>query len=83
MPESWEYATINDLLIGNAKLSLQYKKKNNLIMCNVSMTKPDWIIHFVLDADNENVIVNKKMVVSDKRSLDLKGTNNTIQFKLK
>lgn len=83
MPESWEYATLNDLLIGNAKLSLQYKKKNNLIMCNVCLTKPDWIIHFVLDANSKNVIVNEKMVISDKQSIDLRGTNNTIQFTLK
>ena len=80
MPKNWNYAKLNDLLIGNNKLSIDYKKRNAQITCKVRSTESGWKIRFVVEGA-KTALVNKKNVQILNKTIELKGLENTIQFK--
>jgi hypothetical protein len=80
MPSKWNDASIKNLLIGNNKLSIDYKKEKNQIKCIIQSTDPGWKIHFVIDKQELPILVNKKMVDANKQTIELTGLKNSIQY---
>lgn len=80
MPTDWNYATLNNLIVGNTKISVQYTKAGNKIACTISSTKPGWKIIFKLCKKASNVVVNKSHITSGKQQLELTGSKNTVQY---
>ena len=66
MPSQWNKASLHNLLIGNNKLSIDYKKLNNKISCSIQSTEPGWKIHFI----------------TDKKVIELTGSKNAVQYEL-
>ena len=80
MPSAWKDASLQNLLIGNTKLSIQYKKQGNNITCVTASTEPGWKIHFVLDKKITHVLVNHQKSNIRNHTLELTGNKNTITF---
>jgi len=81
MPTSWEYATLNNLIVGNTRFSVQYKKKNYVITCSIHSTEPGWNIHFKVSNDVKSIQLNKQTVeLSSNEQIELKGTDNEIEY---
>jgi glycogen debranching enzyme len=60
MPDQWKDATLNNLLIGNSKISVHYKKQNGVVSCEVYSSEPGWKLRFVTPQGSISVILNKK-----------------------
>ncbi|HEY2347548.1 MAG TPA: hypothetical protein VGH64_00970, partial [Puia sp.] len=61
MPDKWNEAKLDNLLIGNSKISVHYKKQNGIVSCEVSSSEPGWKMHFVMPQGSNSVILNKKI----------------------
>ena len=80
MPTAWKYARLNNLMVGSNRLSVHYIKNKNVITCNIHSTEPGWKIHFVVDKNTRNIVVNNKPAKSLKQAVELTGISNTIQY---
>ena len=80
MPSQWENASIKNLLIGSTKLSIQYKKNNNLVTCIIQSTEPGWKIHLLTDKGSRTILVNKKKREAAKGVVELNNTINTVEY---
>ena len=47
MPEAWEEAALEDVIIVDNKISIFYKKSNGQITLKVVQSNPDWIVDIV------------------------------------
>jgi len=82
MPSDWHYATLNELLVGNNKLSVHYAKTGKRISFKISSTESGWKIHFMLNDKAENILLNNSSIPSNKRKIELTGLKNTISLDL-
>ena len=82
MPTAWKYATLKNLIIGNTRLTIDYKKNKNLITCRILSTKPGWKIHFIVDKSVHDVVINKNHVTPVGQQVEFSGTDTNVQFKL-
>jgi len=82
MPAAWEYATLKNLMIGNTRLTIDYKKNNNLITCRILSTMPGWKIHFIVDKSVRDVVINNNIVTPVGQQVEFTGTDIAVQFKL-
>ena len=80
MPVQWKEASLKNLLVGSTKLSVDYKKQNNQITCNIQSSEPGWKIHFVTSTKPVKMIVNKKNIFPQKLVVELTGTSNTVVY---
>ncbi|HEY3370429.1 MAG TPA: hypothetical protein VGK10_06255 [Prolixibacteraceae bacterium] len=80
MPKDWEDATLNNLIIGNTRLSVQYTKKENRVKCIIHSTEPGWKIHFVVGKHTGNFVLNNEPAKPDKQLVELKGIDNIIEY---
>ena len=80
MPTTWSNASLNNLLVRNTKISIQYRKSNKRVTCLVSSSEPGWKIHFVFDDASSDKVVNQRQVSANERTVVLSGASNTIQF---
>ena len=81
MPSTWKEASLKNLLVGNTKLSIEYKEENNIVTCIIQSSEPGWKIHFVMDAQNQIIDVNNK-ATNGKQFIELTGIKNTLKYKL-
>ena len=82
MPSAWKEASLKNLLVGNTKISVQYKKENNADSCIIQSSAPGWKIHFVTDAKTGTVEVNNKVLKPGKQLIELSGAKNTLKYNL-
>lgn len=82
MPADWKAASLKNLLVGNTKISIQYKKENNAVTCIIQSSAPGWKIHFVTDAHTGTIEVNNKIFNPNKRLIELISTKNTLKYNL-
>ena len=80
MPVQWKNASIKNLLIGNTKLSIQYKKENNLVTCTIQSSEPGWKIHVVTGKGTGPILVNKKKIDAATDVVELNSIANTVQY---
>ena len=80
MPLQWNYASLKNLLVGNNKLSVDYKKEDNKITCSIRSSEPGWKIHFITAKDAISVHVNDQLIFTNQ--IELKGLKNTLQYKV-
>ena len=78
MPHAWGNASLKNLLVGDTKISIDYKKSDNAITCIIQTSQPGWKIHFVTNA--KNAIVNDKGLKVVKQSIELNGIRNIIRY---
>jgi hypothetical protein len=64
MPDQWPYAELKNLLIGNNKLSVLYKKEKKQVIYQITCTEPGWKMIFKTSA----------------RQVVLHGKTNTIRI---
>ena len=80
MPITWNYATLNNLIVGTTRFSVQYTKIKDKVKCVIRSTKPGWKIHFIVDKNTSNIVLNNKPTKPDKLKVELTGIDNTIQY---
>jgi hypothetical protein len=80
MPSQWKNASIKNLLVGNTKLSIQYKKMNNLVTCIIQSSEPGWKIHLLTDKGSRTILVNKKKRGAAKGVVELNNIINTVEY---
>ena len=80
MPNAWNYATLNNLIVGNNRLSVKYTKTQNRVRCIIRSAEPDWKIHFVVGKNTSNIFLNNKTTKSNKQQVELTGIDNTIEY---
>ena len=80
MPTSWNQASLQNLLIGATKISMEYRKTNKLINCTIRSTEPGWTIHFVTDPGTSSVVVNQKPQNLSGTVIKLTGRKNSIEY---
>jgi len=69
-------------MIGNTRLTIDYKKNNNLITCHILSTMPGWKIHFIVDKSVRDVVINNNIVTPVGQQVEFTGTDIAVQFKL-
>lgn len=79
MPESWNYAILNNLIVRNNRLSVHYIKTKNIITCHVTSTEPDWKIHFIVNKNTSNIVLND-IPLKFNSPIELTDMTNTIQY---
>lgn len=82
MPSVWNEASLKNLLVGNTKISVHFKKKKNAIICSILSSEPGWKIHFVTDSKTGSVEVNNKVLKTVNRIVELSGIKNTVRYNL-
>jgi len=82
MPTAWKYATLKNLMVGNNRLTIEYKKNNNLITCRILSTMTGWKIHFIVDKSVRDVVINNNLVTPVGQQVEFSGTDTAVQFKL-
>jgi len=80
MPTTWKYATLNNLIIGDNRLSIHYSKIKNAVTCAVQLAKPGWKIQFNVNKSTRNIVVNKKRILPNNNRVELTGMDNSIQY---
>ena len=80
MPNAWNYATLNNLIVGNNRLSVKYTKTQNRVRCIIRSTEPGWKIHFVVAKNTSNIVLNNETTKSNKQQVELTGIDNTIEY---
>ena len=80
MPKDWNNASLNNLIIGQTKLSIQYTKIKDRIKCIIRSTEPGWKIHFIVDKNTSNIVLNNKPIKPGKLKVELTGIDNTVQY---
>lgn len=66
MPSKWGYAKLENLLIGNTKLSVDFKKDCNKSVYIISCSEPGWKIEFNAPADVRDICLDGNKVLTDK-----------------
>lgn len=80
MPSGWEFAKLERLLIGNNKLSIDYKKADNKRIYIVENSQDGWTVNFRLPEGINSAKVNGKEAIINDGTINLTGTKNTIEF---
>lgn len=82
MPVSWKYATLNNLIVGDTRLSVKYTKTGNKVRCTIHSSEPGWKIYFLFDKSAGSVVINKQTARPEKNEVLLTGSDNTIEYSL-
>lgn len=80
MPTTWKDASLNNLLVGAAKVSVKYAKTQNSITCTVHVSEPGWKIHFVVGNNAGIIVVNNQRANAVGQQVELTGPDNTVQY---
>ncbi len=80
MPSQWNKASISDVIIGDARLSFDYKKENGKTTYRIKMNKDGWTIRLTLPSGIHTAMVNgSEQRVKDGQIL-LNKKDNTVVF---
>lgn len=80
MPSRWEFAKLEHLLVGDNKLSIDYKKADNKRIYIIENSQDGWTINFELPENVTSAKVNGKEAVISNGVINLAGTKNAIEF---
>ncbi|WP_019969110.1 glucosidase family protein [Segatella maculosa] len=80
MPSTWSHASIDNVLIGNNSLSMDYHRENNSISYKITTAHPDWTIVFHLPQDMKSLIVNGKAAAASNGTVLLCGKENKLKI---
>ena len=80
-PKKWGYAQLKNILIGNNKLSIDYKKDNqNRCTYTIKSQKKNWKILFEVPKNAKDTELNGVIIKSS--TIEFKGLENTLTFTL-
>jgi glycogen debranching enzyme len=71
MPDKWKEASLNNLLVGNTKISIHYRKENGIVYCEMKSSEPGWKLRFIRPSGNDAVILNNKKLTQNDQVLIL------------
>lgn len=80
MPSAWGHASIDNVLIGNNSLSMDYHRENNSINYKITTAQPDWTIVFHLPQNTKSVLVNGKTTSVNNGTVLLNGKENKLKI---
>ncbi len=80
MPSQWKEASLNNLLIGNARFSIQYKKENQTIRCTLQSSEPGWKLHLMTGEDRGPVNINNKVLNNAAEWISVGTDPNIIEY---
>lgn len=80
LPTDWEYAKLDNLLIGDNRLSIDYKKSEVKRTYRIDATQDHWTILFTLPSDSHSVKVNGKEIPVTTEPIRLAGLTNTVEI---
>jgi cellobiose phosphorylase len=86
IPTSWQEASLENVLVGDNELSIQFEVKNGQRQITLSQTKPDWKMHLAFpkgkytqwELDGKPV---KPAVEGDFEVLELTGSKMVVRVK--
>ena len=80
LPDQWKYATLNNLLIGNSKISVHYQKQNGIVSCTVYSSEPGWKLHFIAPRNSSSLTMNKRPITASRLWISLGIIQNVIKY---
>ena len=80
IPEDWEYAKLDNLLVRNNQLSIDYQKSGQQKSFVISCTENGWNLHFTIPVNCKSIKINGKEIPANSGSIDLTGIKNTIEL---
>ncbi|MDR0792343.1 MAG: hypothetical protein LBE82_03475, partial [Chitinophagaceae bacterium] len=80
MPAQWNYASIKNVLIGNNKLSIDFKKIDKRSIYIIVSEQKGWKEIFTLPAGAHNVSVNGKPVSNKTATIELTKRKNVVEY---
>ena len=80
IPEDWEYAKLDNLLVGNNQLSIDYQKSGQQKSFVIFCTENGWNLHFTIPVNCKSIKINGKKIPANSGSIDLTGIKNTIEL---
>ncbi|MGI6242621.1 MAG: hypothetical protein ACOYJK_03665 [Prevotella sp.] len=80
MPSAWSHASIDNVIIGDNSLSMDYHKQDNSISCKITSTQPNWTIVYRLPKDAKSVMVNGKVTTASNGTVMLSGKTNNLKI---
>lgn len=61
MPDKWNEASLENIKVGNNKISVYYSKKDGITKVRVAQTEPNWTIKIKIDGEEEIVKSGKEV----------------------
>lgn len=80
MPSGWEYAKLKNLLIGDTKLSIDFKKEDKKRVYKITSTQDKWNIDFTVPSDSKTVKVNGVEMNPENGKISVQGKVNNIEI---
>lgn len=80
MPSGWDYAQLNNLLVGDTKLSIDFRKENGKQVYKITSSQENWNIDFIVPENTKSVKVNGKDMSPDEKKISVKGIENIIEI---
>ncbi|WP_051697534.1 hypothetical protein [Prevotella sp. 10(H)] len=79
MPTDWNFAKLDNLLVGNTKLSIDFKRENNKQVYKITILEDAWTIDFFLPRNGKSIKVNGKEASIEDGKVVLSGKENTVE----
>lgn len=80
IPTGWDFAKLENLLIGENSLSIDFKRENRSHVFTVESEKENWTIYFKLPDNVSELKLNGEQMNSELKELELKGKGNVIEY---
>jgi hypothetical protein len=78
MPQKWNNASINNVLVGTNKLGVSFNQKRGKNTWNINLSEDGWKVIFHLPRNVHDVKVNGKIFAGS--IIELYGRNNVIEY---
>lgn len=79
MPSAWNFAKLENLLIGDNKLTIDFKRDGNVQIYKIISTQDNWNFNFAMPHNGKSIKVNGKDAVKNDDVIRFSGKENTIE----
>jgi len=80
MPSAWNFAKLDNLLVGNTKLSIDFKRQEGKQVYKITSSQDLWKIDFIIPGKFQYIRINGKEITSTDGKVSVQGKENTIEL---
>lgn len=81
MPSEWNFAQLDNLLIGDSKLSIDFKRKGKKQLYKITFSQDQWTVDFLLPGGVQSLKVNgSEIILPEDGKVTLNKKENSIEI---
>lgn len=80
MPSEWNFARLENLLVGDTKLGVDFRREDNRQVYTITSAQEGWNIDFIVPRNGKSVKVNGKDEAAPDGVVSIKGKENRIEI---